>query len=390
MITVYGVLWCQDCETVKKYLGSRGIDYRFVDIGADPAGKKYVEEQGKGDIRVPMVDLGDGTILWEPDEAALASNIGVMAEKQEDYREIVIIGAGPAGMAAGIYLARDGAQVTLLEKGVIGGQAATTWMIENYPGFPDPVSGLDFAERLQKQTLAYGAEIVPFQTASTIERKGTYLHVTTFEGNRYRARTVLLALGANYRKLKLPDEEKFIGKGVHYCATCDGAFYRDRTIAVVGGGNSAVEEAIFLTRFAKKVYVLVREDHVQAEDISFQKLESSEKVEIRYQTETRAILETAGKFSGLRIRDMVSSVERDLACDGMFVFIGMQPSTEFLKGQLELDPHGYIVTSPTLETSIPGVFASGDARAGSIKQIASAVGEGATAALMIRDHLRRT
>ncbi|OIP97661.1 hypothetical protein AUK40_02720 [Candidatus Wirthbacteria bacterium CG2_30_54_11] len=337
-----------------------------------------------------MVDLGEGRILWEPDEVALSAALGQLAPVQEEYREIIIIGAGPAGMTAGIYLAREGAQVALLEKAVIGGQAATTWMIENYPGFPEPVSGLDFSERLQKQTEAYGAQIVPFQTVTAVSRKGAYQCISTAEGNTYRARAVLLALGARYRTLNLPGEERFIGKGVHYCATCDGAFYKDKTIAVVGGGNSAVEESIFLTRFARKVYILVREEHLQAEDISVKKLQENSKVEILYKTGTRSIIESEGRFAGLRIADLGTSAERELNCDGIFVFIGMEPATAFLKGQIELDGNGYITTSAMLETTAPGVFAAGDARAGSVKQIASAVGEGAAAALMIRDYLRRT
>lgn len=301
-------------------------------------------------------------------------------------KELIIIGAGPSALAAAIYTTREDISTTLYEKGVVGGLAAITDQIDNYPGFVDGIVGMKLASELQGQAERFGAQI-EYGEASALKRDGDEIEVT-IDGKPVRSKAVLIATGSNYRKLDVPGEEELYGRGVHYCATCDGAFYRERSLIVVGGGNSAVQEAIFLTRFATHIHMLVR-SKLRASDILQQELQKyvdEGKITVHIGATTDEVLVKDGTFAG--VKTTTDGVQTELHADGLFVLIGLIPNTTFLEGSgVELDPQGHIVTDKHLATNVKGVFASGDVRSGATMQIASAVGEGASAALAIREYL---
>lgn len=304
----------------------------------------------------------------------------------EKIRDVVMIGAGPSALTAAIYTTREDIDTVLYEKAVIGGLAAVTDMIDNYPGFPEGVEGMKLAGDLEKQALRFGTQM-EFGEVSDIRDEGDH-KVVVVDGEPVLAKTVLIATGSDWKKIGVPGEKEFFGRGVHYCATCDGAFYRDKKLIVIGGGNSAYQEAIFLTRYASHIDVLVRST-VKASDVlqhDMQKHIDSGKVTVHVGAVTEEIVATDGKVSG--VRATINGEEQIIPTDGVFVFVGLKPNTEFLQGSaIELDEVGLITTNDRYETSMPGVFASGDVRSGATMQIASAVGEGAAAALSIREYL---
>lgn len=309
-----------------------------------------------------------------------------MDSSSTDIRDVVMIGAGPSALTAAVYTTRENIDTVLYEKGVIGGLAATTDHIDNYPGFADGVAGLTLADQLQKQAERFGATI-EFGDASALRDEGDY-KVVTIDGEDVKARTVLIATGSDYSKLGIPGEADYYGRGVHYCATCDGAFYREKRLVVVGGGNSGVQEAIFLTRFAPHIDLLVRST-IKASEVLQEDLRpfvESGQITVHLGTTPDEIVATDGTVTEVRATKDGEPVT--FACDGVFVFVGLKPNTQFLAGSgVELDEVGLVKTDTRLRTSIPGVFASGDVRSGATMQIASAVGEGATAALSIREYL---
>lgn len=304
----------------------------------------------------------------------------------DTVRDVVMIGAGPSALTAAIYTTREDIDTVLYEKAAIGGLAAVTDMIDNYPGFPEGVEGMKLAAELEKQAERFGANI-EYGEVSEIRDEGE-LKVVVVDGKDVKAKAVLIATGSDWKKIGVPGEAEFFGRGVHYCATCDGAFYRDKKLVVVGGGNSAYQEAIFLTRYATHIDLLVRSE-VRASDVlqhDMQKFVDEGKVTIHLNTTTDEIVATDGRVSSVKITKDGQPAE--IATDGVFVFVGLKPNTEFLHGSaIELDEIGLIKTDLHLQTSMPGVYASGDVRSGATMQIASAVGEGAAAALSIREFL---
>lgn len=305
---------------------------------------------------------------------------------EETIRDVIMIGAGPSALAAAVYTTREDIDTVLYEKGVIGGLAAITDLVDNYPGFPEGIEGLTLAGQLEKQAERFGAQI-EFGEVSSIRDDGTYKTVVV-DNKDIKAKAVLIATGSDYVKLGIPGEAEYYGSGVHYCATCDGAFYRAKRLVVIGGGNSALQEAIFLTRYADHIDLLVRST-IKASDVlqkDLQKYIDEGKITVHLGTTPNEILVEDGKVTGVKVTKDGESAE--FHSDGVFVFIGLKPNTQFLAGSgIELDEHGLIKTDMHLETSVPGVFASGDVRSGATMQIASAVGEGASAALSIREHL---
>jgi len=303
-----------------------------------------------------------------------------------DVREVVMIGAGPSALSAAIYTTREDIDTVLYEKGVVGGLAAITDKVDNYPGFPDGIEGMTLAEQLQKQAERFGANI-ELGDVSALRRDGDEV-VVTVDGNEVRTKTVLIATGSDYSKLGIPGEAEYYGRGVHYCATCDGAFYRDKRLVVVGGGNSGVQETIFLTRFASHIDLLVRST-IKASQVlqdDLQQYIDSGKVTVHLGTTPDEIVTQDGKVTAVRVTK--DGAQSDIETDGVFVFIGLKPNTQFLADSgVELDKLGLIKTNEKLETNVPGVYASGDVRSGATMQVASAVGEGATAALEIREYL---
>lgn len=304
----------------------------------------------------------------------------------EKIHDVIMVGAGPSALAAAVYTTREDVETVLLEKGVIGGLAAITDWVDNYPGFTDGVAGLKLAEQLQGQAERFGADI-RFGEVETIVNKGDHKIIQTTEGP-LKARAVLIATGSDYKKLGIPGELEYYGRGVHYCATCDGAFYRDKTLVVVGGGNSAVQEAIYLTRFTTHIDLLVRSS-IKASEIlqhELQKYVDDGKITVHLNTATDEI-----KANDNGVNEVIATKDgkkTSFKTDGIFIFVGLEPNTGFLKDTgIELDEIGLIKTDRHLQTNIPGIFASGDVRSGATMQIASAVGEGATVALMMREYL---
>jgi thioredoxin reductase (NADPH) len=301
----------------------------------------------------------------------------------DTLHDVVMIGAGPTALTAAVYTTREDLDTVVYEKGVIGGLASITDWVDNYPGFPEGIAGLELGENLRKQAERFGTKIELGEVFG-IERKGKYLELNTTDGP-VQAKTVLIATGSDYKKLGVPGEAEYFARGVHYCATCDGAFYRDKKLVVVGGGNSAVQEAIFLTRYASHVDLLVRST-MRASDVLQKELEKhADKISVHLGTTTDEIIAEDNKVTNVVGTKDGTKVE--IETDGVFIFVGLKPNTGFLNGVVDLDEIGLIKTDENLQTSIPGVFAAGDVRSGATMQIASAVGEGATAALKMREYL---
>lgn len=311
----------------------------------------------------------------------------MMSKEDKKINEVIIVGAGPTGLAAAVYTTREDIDTTLYEKGVVGGLASITDWVDNYPGFPEGVAGLELGERLQKQAERFGSKIELNEVTSLVRENDGLINLETLYGNK-KAKAVLVATGSDYKRLGIPGEDEFYARGVHFCATCDGAFYRDKRLVVVGGGNSAAQETLFLTKFASKIDMLVRSDKMRASDVLQDELKKhSDKVTIHFNTTTDRIVGEEGKVTKVEGTEN-GSKKVQFETDGVFVFIGLKPNTQFLEGSgIELNEIGMVKTNEKLETNIPGVFCAGDVRSGATMQIASAVGEGATAALMIREYL---
>lgn len=310
--------------------------------------------------------------------------------KEHEVHDVVMVGAGPAALAAAIYTTREDIDTVLYEKGVVGGLAAITDWVDNYPGFPKGIAGLELADGLREQAERFGADIRLGEVLG-IADEGKLKKLTTTDGDVY-AKALLIATGSDYKKLGIPGEQEYYARGVHYCATCDGAFYREKRLVVVGGGNSAVQEAMFLTKFSTHIDLLVRGDKFRASDILQQELaKHADKVTVHFNTTTDEIIGGNGPTNLVNKvigTDKTTGKKVEFETDGVFVFIGLLPNTQFLANTaINLDEVGMIKTDERLETSMPGVFAAGDVRAGATMQIASATGEGATAALMIRKYL---
>lgn len=311
-----------------------------------------------------------------------------MTNNDTQTHELVVIGAGPAALAAAIYTTREEIETVLYEKGIVGGLAATTDWIDNYPGYMKGIEGLRLADELRGQAERFGAKI-EFGDVTRLERQGDLLKLRV-DNKDVTARAVLIATGSNYRKLGVPGEEEYYAQGVHYCATCDGAFYAGKRLVVVGGGNSGVQEAMFLTRFATNIDLLVRSD-LRASEVLQRKLETmKDKITVHTNVTVEEIVATDKAVSGVRVKQKATGAERIIETDGVFVFIGLLPNTAFLAGSgVELDEVGLIKSDANLQTAVPGVFVAGDVRSHATMQIASAVGDGATAALKIREYLEK-
>jgi thioredoxin reductase (NADPH) len=308
----------------------------------------------------------------------------------QNVRDLVIVGAGPAALSAAVYTTREDIDTVLLEKGAIGGLAAVTDWIDNYPGFSKGISGLDLAAELEAQAERFGANIEYAEVTKIID-EGATKKIVTVEGE-FNSKAVLIATGTDYKKMGVPGEQEYYGRGVHYCATCDGAFYRDKRLVVVGGGNSGVQEALFLTRFATHIDLLVRST-VKASEVLQHELAKNEKITVHLNTSVDEIVGEDKKV--VKVVGQKDGKPATFETDGVFVFIGLLPNTTFLRdSDIELDQFGFVKTDLALRTNMPGVYCSGDVRSGATMQIATAVGEGATAALQIRhfleDHGRKS
>jgi thioredoxin reductase (NADPH) len=386
-IRLYGAPWCSDCKRAKKFFGEHRVVYDFIDVEEDAEGLRIVEETNNGKRIIPVIFFPDGSTLVEPSNAELAEKLGLQTRPQSPFYDLVIVGGGPTGLTAALYAAREGIETLVVERSGLGGQAGITERLDNFPGFPEGIGGAEFADRLTAQCRRFGVERLSAAEVVAVVADGQYRVVRFADGGEIRAHAVLIAPGSTYRRLGVPGEEDFIGAGVHFCATCDGPFYRDRPVLVIGGGNSAVEEAIFLARFASEVTILARGSELTASKVAQEKVLSHPKITVRFDTEV-VEFRGDGHLSDVVVKTRSTGETEELRPGGVFVFVGLQPNTAFLTDTLALTEAGFIQTAPTLETTVPGIFAAGDARAGSTKQLVSAAGEGATAALMIRHYLQ--
>ena len=387
-MTVYGAPWCPDCKRAKQFLGEQRLPYDWVDIDLDEEGRAYVQRVNDGKQIIPTIVFEDGSILVEPTNSELALKLDIGLSASRTFYDLIVVGGGPAGLTAALYAAREGIDTLIVEQSAVGGQAGVTERIENYPGFPDGIQGARLADQMRLQAERFGVEILQAQSVTGVRAMDNFKVISTEADDEYSAGALVVATGSRYRRLDVPGEDDLIGAGIHFCATCDGPFYRDEEVVVIGGGNSAVEEGLFLTRFASKVTLLVRGEGLRASRILQERVENSPKIEIRTNTSVREF-RGSSKVESVVVADSESGETDELHPSGVFVFIGLDPNTDFVRGSLDTDRYGFIVTDMTFQGSLPGVFAAGDVRAGSTKQLASAVGEGTTAAMMVRGYLER-
>ncbi|HEY7947865.1 MAG TPA: FAD-dependent oxidoreductase [Acidimicrobiales bacterium] len=386
-LTVYGAPWCPHCKRVKKFLAAHRTPYENVDVDEHPEAIDRLKKlQGGGQI-IPTVVFGDGTYEVNPSDEALARRIGLTLEADRSAYDLVIIGGGPAGLASAIYAAREGIDAIVVDASALGGQAGISDRIDNYPGFPDGISGAELADRFVAQARRYGVELLSAVSVTSVQPDGADVVTSLSSGQQLTSHAVIVATGSTYRRLDVPGEDDLIGAGVHFCATCDGPFYRGADeVVVIGGGNSALEEGLHLSEFARRVRVLARSG-LTASPVLQERVRSDPQFAVETGMDIVALEGERGRFSAVVTRDSQSGETHRFPAAAVFVFIGLRPNSEFLGDAVARDAGGFLTTSPTMETSMAGVFAAGDVRSGSTKQLGSAVGDGIAAILMVRRHL---
>ncbi|MDO8671718.1 MAG: thioredoxin-disulfide reductase [Dehalococcoidia bacterium] len=303
----------------------------------------------------------------------------LISTKGSDLYDVVILGGGPGGLTAALYAARARLKTLVIEKGIPGGQAATTFHVENYPGFPEGVSGMEISQLMEQQATRFGA-VITYDEILGIDVYDQKVKVVRGSDANYRARAIIIATGAEQSKLGVPGEELYRGRGVSYCATCDGAFFRDKVVAVIGGGDSAVEEGDFLTRFASKVVIIHRRNALRAAKVIQERAFANPKIEFRWDSVVQEI-KGDNFVNTLTLVNLKSEGRSTLHAEGVFVYVGLNPNSGFLKGVVALDPGGYVITNEEMETNVAGIFAIGDVRRKSLRQIITAAGDGAVAAM---------
>jgi thioredoxin reductase (NADPH) len=391
VIRVYGASWCPDCRRAKRFLGDQRISFEWHDIEVDPDGVRTVQERNDGNNIIPTIIFPDGSHLSEPSNEELAEKIGLERMATMHVYDLIIVGGGPAGLTTSIYAARENLQTLVIDSKGLGGQAGVTERLDNYPGFPEGIGGAELADRIVQQAQRYGVEMLQAVSVRSISSDGEEVDVETATGDHYHARAALIATGSTYRMTGAPGEDDLIGAGIHFCATCDGPFYKGANqLVVLGGGNSGLEEGLFLKQFVDKVTIVQRGDRLTANKLLQDKVLMTPSMEVllnREVVEFRPKDDGSGKLGAVALKNRDTGDTEELHPAGAFVFIGLDPNTGFVKGSVDLDDRGLIVTDMGLQTSMPGVFAAGDVRSGSTKQLASAVGEGAAAAIGIRMYL---
>jgi len=388
-ITVYGATWCPDCRRTKAFLSNHQVDYTWVDIDADPAGLAVVERIQSGGRTIPTVVFEDGSHLLEPTDEELARKLGIKVAAERSSYDLVVVGGGPAGLAAAIYAAREGIDCVVVDSGGLGGNAGLTERIENYPGFPDGIGGAELMNRFVQQAQRYGVELVAGTSVSNLRGLAQDAEVTLGSGQQVSAHAVLLCMGSTYRRLGIPGEDDLIGAGVHFCATCDGPFYRGaEELLVVGGGNAALEEGMFLSKFAKRIRIVQNGPRLTASQLLQDKARADPRFIIHTDTSLRR-LRGEGRLEAVEAVDNRSGEEITWTPAAAFIFIGQNPNSKLADGLATMDRWGFVRTSDTFATSLPWLFAAGDVRSGSTKQLASAVGEGVAALLAIRSYLQQ-
>jgi thioredoxin reductase (NADPH) len=391
VIRVYGASWCPDCRRAKRFLGDQRISFEWHDIEVDPDGVRIVQDRNEGNNIIPTIVFPDGSHLSEPSNEELAEKIGLERMATMHVYDLIVVGGGPAGLTTSIYAARENLQTLVIDSKGLGGQAGVTERLDNYPGFPDGIGGAELADRIVLQAQRYGVEMLQAVSVTSVTSDGEAVDVETATGDHYHARGALIATGSSYRRTGAPGEDDLIGAGIHFCATCDGPFYKGASeLAVLGGGNSGLEEGLFLTQFVDRVTIVQRGDRLTANKLLQDKVAMTPSMRVlldREVAEFKPKDDGSGKLGAIVLKNRESRELEEIHPAGAFVFIGLDPNTGFVKGSVDLDDRGLIVTDMGLQTSMPGVFAAGDVRSGSTKQLASAVGEGAAAAIGIRMYL---
>lgn len=389
-VKVYGAPWCPDCRRSKQFLGEQRVPYDWIDIDQDPTAAEFVREKNDGKQIIPTIIFRDGSFLAEPSNDELAAKLSMSLKAERSYYDLIIIGGGPAGLAASIYAAREGIDCLVIEKSALGGQAGETERIDNYPGFPQGVGGAELARLIIEQARRYDVELLSAVGVKSLMRDGNYLRVQTAGGDEYCSHAAIIASGSAFRRLGVPGEDDLIGAGVYFCATCDGPFYKgSNELMVIGGGNSGVEEGLFLSRFTDRVTLLELKPELKASALLQEKIRSDPKFDIRTDTQVLGFERGDGKLKTVVAKDRETGKTLEFHPAAAFVFVGLTPNTDFVNGTLELDEWGFVKTDETMRTSMEGVYAAGDVRSGSTKQLASASGEGVAALLMVRQYLQR-
>lgn len=327
-ITVYGAPWCPDCKRAKQFLGEQRVPYTWIDIDQDAEARDYVQRVNDGKQIIPTIVSEVGSTLVEPTNAELASKLGIRPQAQRTFYDLIVPGSGPAGLTAALYAAREGIDTLVIERSGIGGQAGVTERIDIDQGFPEGVGGAELADAMRAQAERFGVEILPAQAVTAVEARGDYRMVRTETGDEYCASALLLATGTMYRRLGVQGEEDFIGAGVHFCATCDGPFYKDKDMIVVRGGNSGIEEGTFLTKFAKSVTVLEVKDRLGASQVLQDKVAGHDKMSVRLNT-TVEEFRGDGHLESVVVKDLKSGEIEELTPSAVFIFIGLQPTTGY-------------------------------------------------------------
>ena len=407
-IRVAGTLWSPHSHDVKDFLARHQIPYQWLDVDSDAKTRALVEAQSQGSLRLPVIFFPDGSMLVEPEIQALANKVGIQTAASLPFYDLVIIGAGPAGLSAAVYGASSGLKCLVIEKEVPGGQAGNSPRIENYLGFPAGVSGMDLTRRAVTQARRFGAEIISTQCVTRIRAQDMYRVITLDNGMEIISKAVLIATGAAFRRLEVPGIEQFIGAGVYYgAAFTEAAYYKDQPVFVVGGANSAGQGALFLSRFASKVTMLIRRGTQESSHYLIEAEAANPKIERLFNSEILEIHGKPGKLEEVVIGDRVTGERKTLPAAAIFVFIGALPQTDMVRELVKLESKGFILTGrdlivdgklPTewplerepfmLETSVPGIFAAGDVRLGTNHRVASATGEGGIAIAAIESYLK--
>ena len=408
-IRVAGTLWSPTSHTIKDFLSRNQIPYQWLDIEADQQAKIMVEEVNQGEHKLPVVFFPDGSYLIQPALKTLAEKAGLQTHALQPFYDLAIIGAGPAGLAAAVYGSSEGLQTVMIEKEAAGGQAGTSSRIENYLGFPNGLSGADLARRAVAQARRFGVELLNVEEVQGIRIEDPYRFIKLADGGEISCHALLIATGVSVRRLQATNVDKLIGAGIFYgAALTEAAFYRGKEIFVVGGANSAGQAAVFFSRFAKVVTILVRSDSLKPAMSQYliDQIRAIPNIKIMPKVE---VVEAIGDnhLESVCVKNVESGAIENIQAAAMFIFIGAVPHTEIVDGLVERDSSGFILTGPDLykdghwpkswtlkrnpyllETSCPGIFAAGDVRHGSIKRVASAVGEGSVAVALIHQYLK--
>jgi thioredoxin reductase (NADPH) len=383
-LKVYGAPWCPHCRRVKKFLSAHRVRYDMVDVDEHPEAIEDLRQLQDGGQIIPTIVYPDGSHDVNPSDEVLAGRIGLTLAAARAAYDLVIVGGGPAGLAAAIYAAREGIDAIVVDANALGGQAGITNQIDNYPGFPDGISGGELIARFVEQARRYGVELLSAVAVKSVSPDCDDLTIALSTGQQLTSPVAIVATGSNYRRLNVPGEDELIGAGVHFCATCDGPLYKGADeLIVIGGGNSALEEGLHLSEFAKRVRVLARSG-LSASSILQDRVRSDPQFVIETDLDIEALEAKEGRFSAVVVRDHGSGNTRRLPAAAAFVFVGLSPNAGFLDASIARDDGGFLLTGQNMETSMTGVFAAGDVRSGSTKQLGSAVGEGIAALLMAR------